>query len=73
MSLQFAGVACALVNGKIRNDAPGAPYWEMRVHAMSDELPINVCSNRWSFAHGAINFLGCPSVSQHSVLFLAWR
>jgi hypothetical protein len=46
MSLQFAGVACALVNGKIRNDAPGAPYWEMRVHAMSDELPINVCSNR---------------------------
>ena len=46
MSLQFVGVACALVNGKIRNDAPGAPYWEMRVHAMSDELPINVCSNR---------------------------
>ncbi len=39
MSLQFAGVACALVNGKC---------WSMnkkKLSAMSDDFPINVCSN----------------------------
>jgi hypothetical protein len=55
MSLQFAGVACVLVNGKnyfsfvyvLTTRLVCTPSdRRTSMHAMSDELPINVCSNR---------------------------